>query len=230
MSKVFLSLLSTLVLVSCGSQYAITGETSVPALDGKMVFIKALKGNEWVSIDSTEVIHGTFAMEGNVDSVLLATLFAGDMQIMPFILEQGHLNLKIENAGFSLQGTHLNDVLNDFILKKRCLDDKAYYLDREESKLIMEGYTLEEVQERLSKEYEQLADEMRNLVRTFVKRNYGNVLGPSLFLMLGGSQPYPTLSPLMKEILSSAPDSFLQHPYVRIYTEYLPESADMVVE
>ena len=67
-----LILLFITTLTSCGKKFKIDGMTSVSILDGKMLFVKVLSGNQLVSVDSAEVIHGYFQMEGKIDSVVLA--------------------------------------------------------------------------------------------------------------------------------------------------------------
>ncbi len=216
-------IIASLFLWSCSSQYSITGVSSVSMLDGKMLFVKALKGNEWVNIDSTEVIHGNFSMEGSVDTALLASLFAGDKYITPFILENGKIDMNIEQCGVRLKGTTLNEQLNSFIMQKANLDGKAYWLSTEESRLVMDGHSLEEIHLQLEKEYLALSADMEKLVRSFIESNYENILGPSLFLMMGGVQCHPMFMPMMEDLLSKAPDKFLRHPYVRVYTSIAQE-------
>ena len=64
MNKLFFSVVSLLTLTSCASEYKIEGSSSVSRLDGKMLFIKVPDGDRMVKVDSAEVIHGIFKMEG----------------------------------------------------------------------------------------------------------------------------------------------------------------------
>ena len=45
---------------SCSRKYKIEGNSSVTSLDGKMLFLKTLQNGQWVTIDSSEVVHGLF--------------------------------------------------------------------------------------------------------------------------------------------------------------------------
>ena len=83
---------------SCGKKYKIEGVSSVSSLDGKMLFIKVPSGDKLVNIDSAEVIHGLFKMEGKVDSTVVASLFMDDNCIMPLVIEEGNINININNA------------------------------------------------------------------------------------------------------------------------------------
>ena len=44
-----------------------------------------------LSIDSAEVIHGMFKMEGITDSTSMASLYMDDESIMPFVIEKGKI-------------------------------------------------------------------------------------------------------------------------------------------
>ena len=110
---------------SCGKKYKIEGVSSVSSLDGKMLFIKVPSGDKLVNIDSAEVIHGLFKMEGKVDSTVVASLFMDDDCIMPLVIEEGNINININNAGFTIKGTPLNDSFNQFIVQRNSLSDRA---------------------------------------------------------------------------------------------------------
>jgi hypothetical protein len=47
----------------------------------------------------------------------MANLFMGDESIMPVVLEEGEITIKIDNASQSVGGTPLNDSLYKFIDK-----------------------------------------------------------------------------------------------------------------
>lgn len=54
-----------------------------------MLFIKVPDGDRMVKVDSAEVIHGIFKMEGVLDSSVIASLYMDDINIMPFVIEKG---------------------------------------------------------------------------------------------------------------------------------------------
>lgn len=54
-----------------------------------MLFVKVPSGDRMLSIDSAEVIHGMFKMEGITDSTSMASLYMDDESIMPFVIEKG---------------------------------------------------------------------------------------------------------------------------------------------
>lgn len=223
-------LLFITTLTSCGKRFKIDGVTSVSRLDGKMLFVKVVSGDQLVNIDSAEVIHGYFQMDGKLDSVVLASLYMDDECIMPFVLEEGNINIEINNVGISVKGTPLNNSFNKFIEDKTSIDDKAYEVEREESRMIMDGVDVNTVQEEIEKQRANVIEQMDNLIKTFIQDNYENVLGPGVFIMIGNSLPYPFLTPLMEEIVNEAPEIFknnyLVKNYLALADEYMKNSQE----
>ncbi len=223
-------LLFITTLTSCGKRFKIDGVTSVSRLDGKMLFVKVVSGDQLVNIDSAEVIHGYFQMDGKLDSVVLASLYMDDECIMPFVLEEGNINIEINNVGISVKGTPLNNSFNKFIEDKTSIDDKAYEVEREESRMIMDGVDVNTVQEEIEKQRANVIEQMDNLIKTFIQDNYENVLGPGVFIMIGNSLPYPFLTPLMEDIVNEAPETFknnyLVKNYLALADEYMKNSQE----
>lgn len=217
MNKVFFSLVSLLTLTSCASEYKIEGSSSVSRLDGKMLFIKVPEGDRMVKVDSAEVIHGIFKMEGVLDSAFIASLYMDEVNIMPFVVEQGKISITLDNARIVVSGTPLNDRLYDFVGKKTSLDDRAYELERKESRMIMDGKTPDEIHHVIMVEREKLAAEMSSLTKRFIQDNYDNVLGPGVFIMICSNFDYPVITPMIEEIINDAPDSFKNNPMVKEY-------------
>lgn len=217
MNKLFFSVVSLLTMTSCASEYKIEGSSSVSRLDGKMLFIKVPRGDRMLNVDSAEVIHGMFRMEGIADSAVIAFMYMDDESIMPFVIEKGKIAINIDNVRIMVSGTPLNDRLYDFVGKKTSLDDRAYELERKESRMIMDGKAPDEIQLEITKEREKLAAEMNALAKEFIQKNYDNVLGPGVFIMLCNNFPYPVMTPLIEEIIEGAPDAFKNNPLVKEY-------------
>jgi hypothetical protein len=138
---------------------------------------------------------------------------------MPLVMEKGNIDIRIENARIHVSGTPLNEKLYEFVGKKNAIEDRAYEVERLESRLIMDGKSIDEVEEEISKEREKLSKEMDELVKAFIQENYENVLGPGVFIMLCNGFPYPILTPVMEEIVDDAPDSFKSHHLIKEYIE-----------
>lgn len=203
------------LFTSCSKKYKIEGASSVSLLDGKMLFIKVLFGNELVKIDSAEVVHGIFKMEGRVDSTMFGSLYMDENCIMPLVIEQGNIDIQIDNARINVAGTPLNNSFYDFITKKTTLDDRAYEVERLESRMIMDGEDLQTIQQEIESKRLLISEEMNQLAKSFIQENYDNVLGTGVFIMLCNSMPYPVLTPMMQEVVDNAPTAFLNHPVVK---------------
>lgn len=212
---IIVALVSWLALASCGTEYQIEGSSSVSRLDGKMLFVKVSNGKELIKVDSAEVVHGLFQMEGKIDSIVMASLYMDDQSIMPLVIEKGKIQIKIDNTFLMASGTPLNDKLYDFIARKNSLEDRAYEVERMESRMIMDGKPFSEVEQEIAKERANLSDEFDKLVKDFVQENYENVLGPAIFQMMSNGYASPKVTPLMMQILKEAPESFKNHTIVK---------------
>lgn len=224
MKKILWSVVSILAFASCSTGYKIEGSSSVLRLDGKMLFVKIPQGNQMVKIDSAEVIHGMFSMEGIVDSVSIASLYMDDESIMPFVVEDGNIRILIDNAQMKVTGTPLNDKLYHFVKRKSALEDRAYEVERLESRMIMDGKSEEEIAMEVEKEREKLSNELDELAKTFIQENYDNVLGPGIFIMLCNGFPYPVVTPVIEEIVNGAPETFKNNRMVKEYMEVAREN------
>ena len=223
-AKLIYTVIIMLVFTSCVSEYQIQGSSSVSRLDGKMLFVKVPQGNDMMNVDSAEVVHGMFKMQGEIDTTMIASLYMDDQSIMPLVMEKGSIEIQIDNARITVKGTPSNEKLYDFVGKKSSLDDRAYEVERMESRMIMDGHSMDVVEKEINKEREKLTNEMNELVKTFIQDNYENVLGPGVFLMLCNGFPYPLLTPLMEEIVEKAPDSFKNHSLIKEYVEVAREN------
>jgi hypothetical protein len=195
-------------LASCTGGYNVEGTSSVNRLDGKVITLRSLRNGGWVTVDSAEIIHGNFQMKGNADSVMMVSLFMDDTDIMPLVLENGTINVSIDNTQLKATGTPLNDALYDFITKRNELEFLLDELERKEARLVMEGQPYDEVHARIKHENDSLVNIKDTHVRQFIAANYDNVLGSGVFLMLCSTLPYPILLPELDSIVKEAPQSF----------------------
>ena len=131
MNKILYALLTLIVCTSCVDSYNIQGSSNVSTLDGRMLYLKVLKNNDFVNIDSCDVVHGQFHFAGNIDSVRMANIFMDDESVLPLVLESGDITIKIDNTQQTVSGTPLNDKLFKFFnrynqLKNQCKNN--YFL------------------------------------------------------------------------------------------------------
>jgi hypothetical protein len=217
MSKSIYTLLVVTMLTSCVGSYEIKGTSSIPTLDGRMLYLKVVTNNELKNIDSCDVVHGLFHFAGNTDSAVMANLFMDNQSIMPIVLEQGDISIKLDNTEQVVAGTPLNDKLYKFIDKRSQLDNQMNELSHKESQMVMDGGDLDEIRLKLNDEANEIAKQEDLLETTFIIDNFNNVLGPGVFMMLCSGYKYPILTPQIEDIMSKATSKFKNNPFVKDY-------------
>ena len=133
-------------LLSCTKAYRIKGTSNLTGLDGKTVSLMTAVDSQWELIDSCELLHCAFRMNGRVDSTMIATLFLDGQAVMPLILEPGKIDVVISDFMLNVSGAPLNDSLYAFIAEKYKLDLRAVELERIEPQMIMNGHAPEEIE------------------------------------------------------------------------------------
>ena len=71
-----------------------------------------------INVDSAEVVHGLFKMQGEIDSAVIASLYMDEQSILPLVMESGNIQIQIDNGRLTVSGTPLNDVLYDLSARK----------------------------------------------------------------------------------------------------------------
>ena len=226
-----LPLMLLLVLfASCSRKYKVEGVSSVTSLDGKMLYLKTLRDGQWITIDSAEVVHGLFSTSGPSDSVMMVTLYMNDEAIMPLVLENGKVEVSISNSQLTAKGTPLNNDLYEFIEKRNALELKIEELEKKEARMVLDGAALDDIHEQLTQEGEALIKEMNDYIKEFISANYENVLGPSVFMMMCSTLPYPIMTPQIEDIIRTAPQSFKSTPLVREFLDKAKENMKLIEE
>ena len=192
--------------------------------------LKTLRDGQWVNVDSAEVIHGHFKMKGRADSVMMVTLYMDQEGIMPLVLEDGKIVVSISNTQLIAKGTSLNDKLYEFIDKRNSLEVKIEELERKEARMVLDGANLDDVHGQLAKEGEALVKEMNDYVRQFIVDNFENVLGPSVFMMMCSTLPYPVMTPQIEDIMRTAPLSFKENTLVKDFLTKAKENMQLIEE
>lgn len=229
-NRILPMMLLLVLFASCSRKYKIEGVSSVTSLDGKMLLLKTLKDGQWITVDSAEVVHGLFSMNGPSDSVMMVTLYMNDEGIMPLVLEDGKIEVSISNTQLTAKGTPLNNALYEFIDKRNKLELKIEELERKEARMVLDGVALEDIHQQLTKEGEVLVKEMNDYVKDFISANYENVLGPSVFMMMCSTLPYPIMTPQVEDIIRTAPQSFKSSPMVREFIDKAKENMKLIEE
>ena len=224
MHKILLAFATMALMASCANSYNVQGSSSISSLDGSKLYLKAVQNNELKSIDSCDIGHGQFHFNGILDTVRMANLFMDDQSIMPVVLEEGEIVIKLDNAAQSVGGTPLNDKLYKFIDKHKQLDNRMSELSHKQSQMMLEGVDELTINEHLNAEAEKIAAEEDKLVTSFIVENFDNVLGPGVFMMITSGFNVPVLTPQIEDIMSKATEKFKNDPYVKEYYQVASEN------
>lgn len=214
MFRILLAAFLGSLLVSCSNGYKIDGKTSVSCLDGRMFYLMTFSKNSTV-IDSAEIVHGQFEMEGNLDSSMLAMAFMDNRLLMPVVLEDGHINIDISFEKMTVTGTPLNEQLYAFFEQKRDLDKRIGDMDRRIAQLVMDGCSVDAARAAVRSDCDGLFSDYDSMIETFITSNFDNVLSKCIFLMLYGNNDSPKCYKTMKDILDKAPDDFREDVMIR---------------
>ena len=211
-------------LASCTESYNIQGSSSVSSLDGSKLYLKAVQGESLENIDSCEVVHGKFKFSGALDTTLMVNLFMDERSLMmPIVLEQGDITVRIDDSSRKVSGTPLNDRLYAFIDQHNQLSNRMNELEHRENQMLLEGIDEKTIIAEISVEAEQIAMEEDTLVTNFIINNSDNVLGPGVFMMITAGLEYPILTPQIEHIMSLASDAFKNDVYVKKYYQAASE-------
>ena len=228
MNRLLLAIISLMGLASCANTYNIQGSSNVSTLDGRMLYLKILKDNDFKKIDSCDVVHGQFHFTGSFDSVRMASIFMDDESVLPLVLESGDISILFDNTQQTVSGTPLNDELFRFFSRWNQLRGEQLELVHRHDQAIMNGSDMAQVVNELNAESIRLSAQEDSLVTTFVTENFDNVLGHGVFMMVTVGNRYPQLTPWIEDIMSKATDNFKNDAYVKNYYETARENQEIM--
>ncbi len=224
MKNVIYSLFLSIALASCSETFNIQGSSNISSLDGTMLYLKALKNNDFKTLDSCDVVHGKFRFSGAIDSPCIANIFMDDESLLPIVIEKGDININLNDTKQTVEGTPLNEELFKFFNQYNQLKNQEAELVHQHDQAIMNGSNMIAVTNKLSEEAIRLSQKEDELVTNFITDNFDNVLGPGIFFMVTIGNKYPELTPWIEDIWSKATDKFKNDAYVKDYYEKAQEN------
>ncbi|MCR5779492.1 MAG: DUF4369 domain-containing protein [Bacteroidaceae bacterium] len=219
-------------LTSCQQKMDIQGKSSIPELEGRMLFLRVYADGDLQTLDSAEIIHGKFHFEGPVkDTTQMAFLFMGNESLMPLVLNGATpLEISISENERKVTGTALNDTLYAFIRRKSVIDRALAEIPRRESQMIFEGYDHDEIVMQLSQEAGIQQAKEDEMITRFIKDNMDNVLAPGVFMIVTSNFPYPMLNPQIEELVTLGSPTFLNDAYVQEFLRMARENMEKMNE
>lgn len=219
MKNIIYFLCTAATLASCSSSFSIHGTSDVQNLDGHMLYLKAMKGDNIKSLDSCDVVHGQFDFRGNLDTVKVGTLVINDESVMPVVLEEGDIQIQFNNAKQTCSGTPLNDKLSDFIEKYNQLSNQMQDIQHMETEGMMNGKDMNVVYSKMQVKAAKLNDEFDKCVTSFIEDNFDNVLGPFVFQMATSDMEVPMTNAWIDALMAKATDAFKNDRYVKDFMD-----------
>ena len=130
MKKLTYLLAAAAVFAACNSGnngYTVTG-TIEGAADGDTVYLQTVEGRQLVKLDSAIIANGTFTFKGTQDTAANRYITynpAGtEGMIMDFFLENGKINIKLNEKSSSATGTANNDIYQAIRIQLNELDSQ----------------------------------------------------------------------------------------------------------
>ena len=237
MNKILYALVILLALTSCTKSYYIHGTSNISSLDGRQLYLKGGSGDSLITLDSCEVVHGNFSFKGTLDSVQVAQIYMDDMNLQfPIVLEEGDIQLKLDNTLLRVSGTPLNEKLNTFWTKFTQLRNQFIEIDHEEGVSIMNGHDEEATNARLIKKALLGYANIDKLFTAFVTNNFDNTLSTWGFLTRVSYDMTPNAYPIwmndylyanavsqlpswVEFIMAKAPDVFKNNAAIKDFYE-----------
>lgn len=222
-----------LTFTSCHKERLnIIGSTSIPELEGRMLYLRIFQNSELQVLDSAAITHGKFQFTAPAkDSMIMAFLFLGDESLLPMVVNRTEpLTITLSENERRVEGSALNDTLYAFIKRKNVIDQQMAELPRRESQMILDGIDHDEILQQLSQEATLLSARENEMVMRFIKDNMDNILAPGVFMIVTSNLPYPILNPQIEELVTLGSPTFLNDAYVAEYLEMARENMEKINE
>ncbi|MBR5510888.1 MAG: AhpC/TSA family protein [Bacteroidaceae bacterium] len=119
MKNIFFTLFAAILLFACApvDSYKISGTYNGAPDDGR-VYLAQLTDTSIDYIDSVDIKNGRFELVGKQDTPIVRFLFyplpEGGEDILPMVLENGGISVKIGRNGARVSGTGLNDAMQAY--------------------------------------------------------------------------------------------------------------------
>ena len=181
MKKIYLLLAITIISISCNQSpksYHISGQVTDTELNGKIVYLSRISGEELVNVDSVMVEEGNFEFKGIQDIPAVYYLrFNDNIDIYTsFILENAEL-VAVLGSESSVKGSNLNNRLQSFIKKNETFDEEMKALEKIYFEKVADSTLTEDIEIRLSNKYDSINELFIEHIQNFILSNLDNVSG-----------------------------------------------------
>lgn len=200
MKKIVFLVALSLSIVSCSKvakgEYLISGEAKgVP--NGKTVILKTQDEFGIVlNVDSTKVKDGKFEIKGKVkEPSMFAVFVSGLQQPVPFILESGEIEVKIDKDSLwksEVGGTYSNDEFQKFNVQLNTIQKRMTTFQNKNMQKFLEAQQKKDnvTVEKLKKEFETMQKEMDDYMSKYPEDNSKSYISLLLIQNMFNSQKF----------------------------------------
>ncbi len=187
MKNILFALFAVAMMFACSpaDSYKISGTYKGAPEDGK-VYLAQLTSTSLDYIDSVEVKNGKFELVGKQDEPIVRFIFyplpEGGEDIVPMVLENGSISVKIDNRGARVLGTKLNDAMQAY-------KDEFGEVSRRAEKFFMSSPDVDNMNEEQRDSLQMIADaltgEISQVLMRHMRTNIENPIGAFLISTSG---------------------------------------------
>lgn len=208
-----LLLTAVLIWTSCETAsttndgYVLSGD--VINAEGRKVALDMREDGEWINLDSSLVVDGTFELSGELEAPqLLYVKFYGeeDMHYFPVFMDNNQVTMKgdiLDDPSVSFAGSSHQDIYADFEKKYAEFED-AYYAILE----LSDSVESQEVKDSLGELMTNIEDDLEAFTLSFIKDHASSDVASYLALRhLTYDSDYETLEPIASALEEGNPDA-----------------------
>ncbi len=180
MKRLIYSLLAIALLFSCTTKPKYTIEGTIDGLNSGPAVLKKIADGELLTVDSVDIKDGNFKFTGSVDQPeLFIITFNDTLDAVPVFIDNVDIkiNASVDDIGNAeVTGSDLTNIFKGFNaeLNNYNMHFRSLYNEYIQANM---GGDAERVKE-IEKEYEQAEIEQGEYIKTFIKDNANNVVGP----------------------------------------------------
>jgi len=206
MKKVLIFLVVAVILASCtGIKDSYTINGTIKGVDTGMVFLQKFDVDQWVKIDSTQLIKGEFTFKGKTTLPEMWYLSMKEKQVfVPLFVENAKIDIEIFADSIdkvNVTGSASHDIYKQYQAMNKALNAKIeeIYLEWKKAKEIKDSVAMNKA-DSISTE---LDKQMKRNLIDFVKANNKTAVAPYLIIRNAWQFDLPDLEDLVSALDTS---------------------------
>ncbi|MBQ5662844.1 MAG: AhpC/TSA family protein [Bacteroidaceae bacterium] len=215
MKNILFTLFATFALYACApvDGYKISGTYKNAPQNGK-IYLAQLTSSSIDYIDSVEIKNNNFELNGNQDEPIVRFIFyplpGGGEDIIPIVLENGKISIKIAKEGATVSGTELNNAMQAY-------KDEFYDVSRRAEEVFLSIGNIDKLSPEKRDSLQAVADALSNEISQVLLKHIGiNMENPIGAFIISTSGPMCDAAKLC-DIIDSVPEAFRDERFTQFY-------------